>query len=172
MRSQKLHPKRWEATGISNLVKNATSGVYYYRATRHQRGKRKDFWRSLRTKEIENAKQIILSYKEEVAAKAPNTEEGIEPQLTRLYLITDGMATKIGVSSDPEGRLKAMQTGNANTLELLWFSGALPLCVEKAAHDLVTSKRITSEWFRLTAADRRQIIEQFGPGTSRSKEAI
>lgn len=70
----------------------------------------------------------------------------------KIYIISDGEYIKIGISSDPEERLKNLQTGNPRELELLTcFPGSKIL--EKELHNLFESCEGVGEWFKLKTGD-------------------
>lgn len=70
-----------------------------------------------------------------------------------VYFINDGIGhMKIGVSDDPDRRIKELQTGNANKLELYYL-----LCVdsmdeayevEAILHNNFAADHMYGEWFR------------------------
>ena len=73
-----------------------------------------------------------------------------------VYLISDlnSYTYKIGISNNPEKRLKALQTGNDNSLKILFKV----LCenynqVETALHNKYNFLRINGEWFELNNED-------------------
>lgn len=69
---------------------------------------------------------------------------------------------KIGVSSDPEGRLRTLQTGNPNQLRLLAvFPGGRPL--EEHLHRLFRPYHINLEWFHLADPIKAYIMDHGPP---------
>ena len=73
-----------------------------------------------------------------------------------VYLISDlnSYTYKIGISNNPEKRLKALQTGNDKSLKIL----SKVLCknynnVETALHNKYNFLRISGEWFELSDKD-------------------
>lgn len=73
-----------------------------------------------------------------------------------IYLVkqTDADLYKIGVSSEPEKRLKSLQTANGALLELInKVSVDFGYKVEKAIHNHFRSKKTMGEWFILTEED-------------------
>lgn len=66
-----------------------------------------------------------------------------------VYFIRAGNYIKIGYADDPRKRLKELQTGNPNKLELL---GSIPGDVsrEKEVHHIFSDFRVNGEWFELT----------------------
>ena len=70
-----------------------------------------------------------------------------------VYFIQQGNGSiKIGVSANPESRLKSLQTGNSRRLRLLGavkFSNRMEaMGVEKELHDKYFNLRCQGEWFR------------------------
>ena len=73
-----------------------------------------------------------------------------------VYLISDlnNYTYKIGISSNPEKRIKALQTGNDRTLKIVHKV----LCqnyleVERALHNQYNFLRVNGEWFELSDED-------------------
>lgn len=67
-----------------------------------------------------------------------------------VYFISDGEFVKIGVASDPEQRIKALQTSTPHPLELLCtLEGDYPL--ERKLHTMFADYRASGEWFKLNA---------------------
>ena len=66
-----------------------------------------------------------------------------------VYIISDGCGGfKVGVSVNPEKRLKTMQTGNRKTLILEHYEHKLkPYKVEKVVHQSLAKYRTKGEWF-------------------------
>lgn len=67
---------------------------------------------------------------------------------SQVYFATDGNGrVKIGLSVDPEGRLRGLQTGSGARITLIGsFKGSFS--VEKALHERFASRRLVGEWFR------------------------
>ena len=67
----------------------------------------------------------------------------------KLYFIQEGMRgpIKIGLSKDPQERLKALQTGNSKKLRMLWYIEPKTLEVESILHKAFDEHRICGEWF-------------------------
>jgi len=84
---------------------------------------------------------------------------------TYLYIIGNGDgAVKVGLSRNPQKRVKQLQTGNENKLELLFFEEfecerKKVFQVEKMVHrDLGRRcKRKVGEWFYLDSVDLESI---------------
>ena len=71
--------------------------------------------------------------------------------ISYLYIITYGQAFKVGISKDPNKRLKSLQTSNPNKLQLLEVFG-LPknyiFRIEKECHIALQSRFVKrGEWF-------------------------
>lgn len=65
-----------------------------------------------------------------------------------IYIISDGENFKVGVSNNPEKRLKTMQTGNSKTLTLEFTDYKNePYKVEKFVHQRLDEYRGSGEWF-------------------------
>ena len=63
---------------------------------------------------------------------------------------------KIGISKDPQARLRQMQTGNSSDLELVAYKKAENrFADEKAAHAAFDRYRIRGEWFSASALEVR-----------------
>jgi phage anti-repressor protein len=58
---------------------------------------------------------------------------------------------KIGISKNPSSRLKQLQTGNPNTLEISAIIEADSFSDERAAHTKVIDHHIRGEWFKAEA---------------------
>lgn len=75
--------------------------------------------------------------------------------VTFLYVIycehRDGVHIKIGISKNPQKRLKQLQTGNISTLKLFrtltCFSKFQAAIIEKHLHNRFSDKRSNGEWF-------------------------
>jgi len=69
----------------------------------------------------------------------------------RLYIIRAKETTrfKIGISTDPEARLKSMQTGSAVELELVLAIEVPSVRIERQAHRILEPWRVQGEWFDL-----------------------
>jgi hypothetical protein len=80
--------------------------------------------------------------------------------MNNIYIIGDGENIKIGVSKNPQRRLKTLQTGHPHKLTLL-FSIPSPSAykIEKQLHKMLTDFRVKktncvrSEWFCLKDRD-------------------
>ena len=87
------------------------------------------------------------------------------------YAISDGTGNvKIGVAKNIERRMKAIQTGNAHPLQLLFEveccsrssreSASAAYAVEHAAHKELHDKRMYGEWFAVEYIDCYYALEQ------------
>lgn len=67
-----------------------------------------------------------------------------------IYIITDGMFTKIGKSKNPLSRIKNLQTSNAKTLKFQYVFD-VPDSVEKRLHNLFKNYKTNAnnEWFQI-----------------------
>jgi hypothetical protein len=90
--------------------------------------------------------------------------------MRRLYFIQNTVTgnIKIGVSNDPNKRLRSLQTGSADSLVLL---GALLTSElsEAKAHDMFRKHRIRGEWFK-PRKSLRVFIEKRFPDVEFSQE--
>lgn len=78
----------------------------------------------------------------------------LSPKPLYVYAIreTDSGNIKIGISANPESRLKQLQTGNSSQLELVTFIEAKDrFKTEKELHLLNADKHIRGEWFDANA---------------------
>lgn len=65
---------------------------------------------------------------------------------TAVYFIRSPQGIKIGMSNNPEGRLRVLQTGHTEPLELLAFTeGGKDL--EREYHTRFAAHRLAGEWF-------------------------
>lgn len=73
-------------------------------------------------------------------------------ELRKVYLISNTLHTKIGVSVDPLTRMEALQTGSSLELSLVYqVDGGFDL--ESHLHDKFKAKRVRGEWFDLSPQD-------------------
>jgi hypothetical protein len=88
-------------------------------------------------------------------------------EVRRVYFLWNGKHVKIGVSQDPESRLRELQTAVSRKLELLgWVRGGFEL--EKELHQRFARERIIirfddgstmeGEWFELDLGRVRELI--------------
>ena len=92
-----------------------------------------------------------------------------------VYLITDGNYYKIGVSTDPESRLKSLQTGNPNKLEIVNtynVSSSDMYEMETTLHNMFKDKRVLNEWFDLEYSDIEDIKTLTGKPNSRKESKL
>lgn len=78
---------------------------------------------------------------------------GLMPRVAHVYVITDDDGfVKVGLSSDPERRLFALQTSHPRTLRLAYkspeYGRAAAHFVERSAHVALGDFRCRGEWFR------------------------
>lgn len=79
---------------------------------------------------------------------------------TYVYIITDteSKAFKIGLSANPEDRLKGLQTGNPHRLELSWVKEG-KLKDERALQKRYASSRLEGEWFQSYSDGDELLVE-------------
>ena len=68
----------------------------------------------------------------------------------KLYIVTCGIAHKIGISNDPEGRLCGIQTGcpyKAELVKVYDYGEADALCAERWLHGTFRNFNTYGEWF-------------------------
>ena len=70
--------------------------------------------------------------------------------------ITTG-AYKVGISKNPEQRLKSLQVGNDCELNLIGYKQGT-FQDESSAHKLLADKNIRAEWFNLDSSDVRALL--------------
>jgi hypothetical protein len=75
-----------------------------------------------------------------------------------VYVIAAGAEgpVKVGFSADPDRRLRQLQTGHPERLEIFHrqgFDAALAPLMEKLVHKLMAPKRRQGEWFAYTVED-------------------
>jgi hypothetical protein len=86
----------------------------------------------------------------------------------RLYVIrvVGTSWVKFGISSDPERRMKSLQTGNPMELELLYVIGPFRDAMkwEKRIHSVLTADglHVRGEWFIVHPGDEVNILESVG----------
>lgn len=90
-----------------------------------------------------------------------------KPKSYYLYAISDGRYVKLGYSCNPRSRLKAMQTGHPEPLELVWTleagdSEAEASVLERKLHRYCDDFQRRSEWFDLGCMDlvRKFVVKQ------------
>lgn len=82
-----------------------------------------------------------------------------------LYAISNGQEVKLGMSSDVNKRLKALQTSSPSELVVLWKyyianTPADAIKIEKKLHRACEDYRIRGEWFKMDCID---IVNSFNP---------
>lgn len=73
--------------------------------------------------------------------------------MNKLYMVqsVDGGPVKIGVSSDPIGRLKVMQTGCPLVLQFIALrSESMAYTRERELHNKYAEYRLHGEWFTVS----------------------
>ena len=70
-------------------------------------------------------------------------------------------AYKVGISKDPEQRLKSLQVGNDGELSLVGYKQGT-FQDETSAHKRLADKNIRSEWFRLDGDDVKALLDSDG----------
>lgn len=109
--------------------------------------------------------------------------QGAAPAADYVYVVTSSNGhVKIGISTDPEARLRTLQTGTSDQLQLTFTAPGYgnALTVEQEAHRILAAHRVSGEWFNVTpdlavaaifgAADRTGCsISNAAPSTSDSK---
>lgn len=83
-----------------------------------------------------------------------------------VYLITDGEAVKIGLTTGSvDRRNRQHQTGNPRPIETVYqFWAADVNAAEAALHRQYSDKRLGGEWFSLTDGDIESIIDAHPSG--------
>ena len=81
-----------------------------------------------------------------------------------LYCISDGELCKFGFSAEPLKRLRALQTGSSNVLEL-FHTIAVDVdsarLLERTLHKEFANLRVRGDWFRCSAAEGRDYLTWF-----------
>lgn len=79
--------------------------------------------------------------------------------MRKIYIIGHKTAFKIGFSGDPEQRVKEIQTGNDNPIEILFEMERQDACfLEKHLHRKFHKHRKKGEWFSRDALTIRDVI--------------
>jgi hypothetical protein len=81
----------------------------------------------------------------------------------QVYLINQHGTNnfKIGLSKDPEKRLKELQTANGDSLDLIHtFNTRYAFKLESALHRVYASKKTIGEWFQLELKDVNSFLEE------------
>jgi len=67
---------------------------------------------------------------------------------THLYVLSSGPLLKIGVTKDIESRIKTLQTGNPNLIQLEYIEERYkPHKAERYLHKEFHKNRVSGEWF-------------------------
>lgn len=78
-----------------------------------------------------------------------------------IYVIGNETAIKIGFSTDPQERLKQLQTANEQPLTLLWsMERADAAQLEKHLHRKFKKHKLLGEWFNRSAINIQTIINE------------
>lgn len=86
-----------------------------------------------------------------------------------IYVLRSGNTNrfKIGQSKDFPGRLASLQTGNPETLSLVFFFPVVDVFAkEQELHKRYEAKKITGEWFELSEADINNLITEIEASAS------
>uniref|UniRef100_A0A6H1ZYZ5 Bacteriophage T5 Orf172 DNA-binding domain-containing protein n=1 Tax=viral metagenome TaxID=1070528 RepID=A0A6H1ZYZ5_9ZZZZ len=79
----------------------------------------------------------------------------------KLYFVQQGTRgpVKIGISKEPEERIKVLQTGNPKKLRLIWTINPKSKNVENTLHRVFLDERLEGEWFLPSEMLARLILE-------------
>lgn len=80
-----------------------------------------------------------------------------------IYLIKaeESSRYKIGISKNPQNRLRQLQTGNSEKLDIIHiFESAIAKKVESALHNTYGSLRKSGEWFELSLKEEVEFINK------------
>jgi DNA-binding XRE family transcriptional regulator len=79
-----------------------------------------------------------------------------------VYVIkSDAGPIKIGISSNPENRLKSLQGSSPYTLTIYFVkavNGGVAESIERQAHDSLAKNRLRGEWFNVAADDAVYVV--------------
>jgi hypothetical protein len=96
----------------------------------------------------------------------PRRPKPVEPTTGEsfVYVIAAGPQgpVKVGFSADPDRRLRQLQTGHPERLEIFHrqgFDAARAPLMEKLVHKLMAPKRCQGEWFAYTVEDAVAEVE-------------
>lgn len=72
-----------------------------------------------------------------------------------IYLLTNGTYYKIGKSKNPDRRIKELNSGSSEKIELIYKYRSVEYyhTIESALHNFFSNKRLNSEWFELSPKD-------------------
>jgi hypothetical protein len=81
-----------------------------------------------------------------------------------LYAIQDSSTgyVKLGYSNDPDARVKSLQTGNSQILQLIYKAKVIPnraRVLEQKLHHEFKHLQIRGEWFSMSQDQARQLID-------------
>ena len=84
-----------------------------------------------------------------------------------VYLMTNGIEYKIGITNNPERRLKQCQTGNPKQLSYVCVverpNKASAIFLEKSIHHGLKQHRLQGEWFKLNHQSLSIVIKELHP---------
>lgn len=83
-----------------------------------------------------------------------------------LYIMQSGEHVKIGVSGDPLARLSGVQTGNPESVHLLYVFKPLARkasWVEGEVHKTLRGRRVRGEWFAVTPEEAMDAVRRLLP---------
>ena len=84
-----------------------------------------------------------------------------------VYLMTNGVEYKIGITNNPERRLKQCQTGNPKQLSYVCIverpNKASAIFLEKSIHHGLKQHRLQGEWFKLNHQSLSIVIKELHP---------
>lgn len=108
------------------------------------------------------AAQISLAKKLTYVKKPAKTAK---PKKHYIYAISNGKQVKLGMSNNPETRLKSLQTSSPEALILVWKyyvanSSIEAAKIEKMLHRACKKHHIRGEWFDIACMD---IVNSFNP---------
>lgn len=96
--------------------------------------------------------------------KAYQNMDVTELEQDKYVYVIKNLATgayKVGISKDPEQRLKSLQVGNDGELSLVGYKQGT-FQDETSAHKRLADKNIRSEWFRLDGDDVKALLDSDG----------
>jgi hypothetical protein len=83
-----------------------------------------------------------------------------------LYCISDNQGRcKFGYSKDPHSRLRSLQTGNSNSLELVYSISVdvvgIQLLESQLHREIGSHRRLKGEWFSIESSIARELMQWF-----------
>ena len=83
--------------------------------------------------------------------------------MSKIYIVKNGDNYKIGISDNPNNRLRQLKSGNPYHIELIYSQECKNArAVEKHLHRIFKQKRISREWFSLTENELSEAISIIG----------